>query len=72
MNKSSTPIGLGLLVFLRLIAGVAIIGMIFFFTAGTSRYWQAWLYMAVLFIPMTIYAIYLLKKQQTVLKRRMT
>ena len=71
MKKASTPTGLGFMVFLRLIAGVAIIGMIFFFTAGTIRYWQAWLYMAVLFIPMTIYAIYLLNKQQTVLKRRM-
>lgn len=71
MNKASTPIRLGFLLFLRLIAGVAIIGAIFFFTAGTIRYWQAWLYMAVLFIPMTIYAVYLLKKQQTVLERRM-
>lgn len=55
MNKASTPKRLGFLVFLRLIAGVAIIGMIFFSTAGTIRYWQAWLYMAVLFIPMTIW-----------------
>jgi hypothetical protein len=42
MNKSSTPIGLGLLVFLRLIAGVAIVGKIFFFIVGNIRYWQAW------------------------------
>jgi protein-S-isoprenylcysteine O-methyltransferase Ste14 len=71
MNKTSTPIGLGFSVFLRLISGVAIIGAIFFFTAGTIHFWQAWLYIAVLFTPMTIYALYLLKKHQTVLKRRM-
>lgn len=71
MDKVSSPARLGFLVFLRLISGVLLIGLIFFLSAGTFRYWQAWLYMAVLFLPMTIYAIYLLRKQQTVLKRRM-
>ena len=71
MNKSSNQNRLLVMVSIRLLMGIAIVGLIFFLTAGSIQYWQAWLYMTVLFVPMIIYAFYLFKNQQTVLERRM-
>jgi protein-S-isoprenylcysteine O-methyltransferase Ste14 len=48
-----------------------VLGAVFFGTAGTFRYWQAWVYMAVLLIPMLGVVIYFLKKDPTVLERRL-
>lgn len=42
----------------------------FFGTAGTLRYWQAWLYLAVLFIPMTFVLVYLLRRDPGLMERR--
>ena len=39
-----------------------VLGAVFFGTAGTIRYWHAWVYMAVLFVPMFFVLLYLLKK----------
>ncbi len=71
MNKKTTQTRLFVMVSIRLLMGISIVGLIFFLTAGSTQFWQAWLYMAVLFVPMIIYAFYLLKNQQTVLERRM-
>lgn len=45
--------------------------VMFFLPAGTFLYWQAWVYMALLFIPMTFLLIYLLKHDPELLVRRM-
>lgn len=37
----------------RLLAAVPILGAMFFLPAGTLLYWEAWVYMGVLFIPTT-------------------
>ncbi len=55
----------------RLLAGVVILGALVFFSAGTIHYWEAWVYMAILFIPMTFFAVYLLKYNPALLERRM-
>jgi protein-S-isoprenylcysteine O-methyltransferase Ste14 len=49
----------------------AILGLLFFWPAGTFRYWQAWVYTAVLFVPVLSFVIYYLKKDPELLERRM-
>jgi protein-S-isoprenylcysteine O-methyltransferase Ste14 len=55
---------------IRLILGFLIIGAFFFFSAGTVNYWQAWMWMTTLFIPMILMLIYLAKNDPTLLERR--
>jgi protein-S-isoprenylcysteine O-methyltransferase Ste14 len=47
------------------------LGLILFLPAGTLRFWQAWLFMAVLFIPMTAVLLYFLKHDPELLDRRL-
>ena len=53
-----------------LMAFVALSAM-FFLTAGTLAYWEAWLYLAILFIPMFFVGTWLLKNDPELLERRM-
>jgi len=55
----------------RLLAAAPIIGAIFFLPAGTLRYWEAWIYLAVLFIPLSAFAVYLLRYNPALLERRL-
>jgi protein-S-isoprenylcysteine O-methyltransferase Ste14 len=56
---------------IRLILGIIVVGLILFLPAGTLRYWQAWLYMSVIFIPIIFVVFYFLKNDPSILKRRM-
>lgn len=58
-------------VFLRGGLAFPLLGLIFFLPAGTLRYWQAWIYMAILLLPMCGELIYFLKNDPEVLERRM-
>jgi protein-S-isoprenylcysteine O-methyltransferase Ste14 len=55
----------------RLLASIPMLGLLFFLPAGTLAYWEAWAYMAILFIPITLVAIYLLKNDPALLERRL-
>jgi protein-S-isoprenylcysteine O-methyltransferase Ste14 len=55
----------------RMVLAPAVLGLIFFLPAGTFRYWQAWVYMAVLIIPMQSVMIYFLKHDPELLDRRL-
>jgi protein-S-isoprenylcysteine O-methyltransferase Ste14 len=48
-----------------------ILGLAFFLPAGTFNYWQAWLFMATLFIPFAFVASYLIKNDPELAERRM-
>ena len=52
-------------------AALVVLGVIFFVPAGTLDYWQAWLYIAVLFGPVIFVLRYFLKNDPEFLKRRM-
>ena len=58
-------------VVLRYVLAAIVYGLIFFVTAGTIRYWEAWVYMGILFIPMLFVFIYLLKNNPELLERRL-
>ena len=55
---------------LRLVIGLPMIGAMFFLPAGTFKYWQAWAWLATLFIPMGISLVYLYKIDPKLLERR--
>ncbi|UCB56871.1 MAG: isoprenylcysteine carboxylmethyltransferase family protein [Candidatus Omnitrophota bacterium] len=46
-------------------------GLLLFLPAGTVFYWQAWVYMAILFVPMLFAIGYLLKYDPVLLERRL-
>lgn len=47
------------------------LGMIFSLTAGTLKYWEGWLYILVLAVPMAIFGAYLWEHDPKLLERRM-
>lgn len=55
----------------KFISGVLTIGILLFLPAGTLKYWNAWLLMGLLFIPMFIAGIILLIKNPELLKKRL-
>ncbi len=48
-----------------------VLGLLFFLPAGTFNYWEAWVYIFVLSIPMVILVRYLYKHDPQLLERRM-
>ena len=62
---------LSAMVITRLALSIPIVGLMFFLPAGTLRYWQAWMYLATLFLPMFFVFGYLLKNDPELLERRM-
>lgn len=51
--------------------GVILVGILLFIPAGTFNYWNAWLFMGILFIPMFIAGIVLMIKNPILLKSRL-
>ena len=47
------------------------IGVMFFLPAGTVKYWQGWVYMIVIAIPMIFFGVYMFKHDPKLLERRM-
>jgi protein-S-isoprenylcysteine O-methyltransferase Ste14 len=54
-----------------LVAGFAILGALFFGLAGTLDYWEAWLYLGVLFTPILMVLVYLIRRDPELLERRL-
>ncbi len=55
----------------RFIAGLIVVALLLFVPAGSIRYWEGWLYLGVLFIPIAFVALYLVKHDPELLERRM-
>lgn len=51
--------------------GVVIIGLLLFLPAGSFRYWQGWLLMGILFVPMFIAVFILMAKNPELLRKRL-
>lgn len=56
---------------LKFVLGVVVIGMLIFLPAGTFDYWNAWLFMGILFIPMLFGGIAMMIKNPKLLKKRL-
>lgn len=51
--------------------GVIVIGILIFLPAGTFDYWNAWLFMGILFVPMFFAGIVMMFKNPELLKKRL-
>lgn len=59
------------LVLVRLFSGFILIGGLLFALAGTFRYWQAWLFLAALAVPLVMTLVFLLRRDPELLGKRM-
>jgi protein-S-isoprenylcysteine O-methyltransferase Ste14 len=55
----------------KFLAGLLLVGVLLFVPAGTFAYWQAWLFIALLFVPMFIAGIVLMCRQPELLRKRL-
>ncbi len=55
----------------RYLMAMLFLGALFFLTAGTFNYWEAWVYLGIIFIPMLFVMIYLIRYDPELLERRM-
>ncbi len=55
----------------KVISGVLLIGLLLFAPAGTFSYWNGWLLMAILFVPMIAAGFVMMKKSPELLKKRL-
>lgn len=55
----------------KFLSGLLIVGLLLFLPAGTFTYWQAWLLIGILFIPMFIAGLIMMKKSPDLLRKRL-
>lgn len=55
----------------KFIVGLAVVMALLFISAGTFVYWQAWLFIVILFVPMFIVGLILLKRNPDLLRKRL-
>ena len=55
----------------RFLLGVVIIGLLLFLSAGSVTYWQGWLLMGILFVPMFCAGLVMLAKNPELLRKRL-
>ena len=55
----------------KFILGVLIIGLLLFIPANTINYWNGWIFMGILFIPMFIAGIVMMIKSPDLLRKRL-
>lgn len=56
---------------LKFSLGVVLIGLLIFLPAGTFHYWNGWLFMGILFVPMFLAGIVMMLKNPDLLKKRL-
>lgn len=55
----------------KFLAGLLLVGLLLFLPAGTFYFWQAWLFIGILFGPMFIAGIVLMIRQPELLRKRL-
>lgn len=56
---------------LRVMGSLLAFGVMFFLEAGTLRYWEAWAFLAVWFIPGIVFCVYFYKRDPVLVQRRL-
>ena len=51
--------------------GIFLVGLLLFGSAGTMRFWNGWLFLGILFIPMFLAGIWMLRKNPSLLQKRL-
>lgn len=75
-NKRTSNEGIDLkllkkIVIFRFLLIFPILGLMFFLSAGTLKYWEGWTYIFILAVPMALFGMYLFKHDPKLLERRM-
>ena len=55
----------------KFLLGVVILGLLIFLPAGSFHYWQGWLLMGILFVPMLIAGLVMMAKNPELLRKRL-
>ena len=55
----------------KFLSGLLIVGLLLFLPAGSFGYWQGWLLMGILFIPMFIAGLIMMKRSPDLLRKRL-
>jgi protein-S-isoprenylcysteine O-methyltransferase Ste14 len=63
--------GLNRMMLSRLVGAILALLIMFFLPAGTFVYWEAWMYLIVIFVPLSFVVLYLRKNNPDLLVRRM-
>ena len=56
---------------MKLLGGFVLLGLMLFLPAGTIDWWQGWLLMGILFIPMSVAGLVMLVRSPELLKKRL-
>ena len=56
---------------MKFIAGLLLVGLLLFVPAGTVAFWQAWLLIGILFVPMFIAGLVMMKRSPELLQKRL-
>jgi protein-S-isoprenylcysteine O-methyltransferase Ste14 len=67
----STPRSLTTRLILRTLIAVIFVAVFLFVPAGSFRYWQGWVFMAILFLPMPVTSVYFMKRDPQLIERRL-
>lgn len=70
-NNCLSQRALGRTASLWLVLAGTLVAAMLFLSAGTVRYWEAWVYLSILFITASLMLAYLLKYSPSLLERRM-
>lgn len=54
----------------RFLIGISIFAAVLFIPAGSFRFWQAWVYIGIMFLPGLLFFVYFYKRDPQVLERR--
>ena len=66
MNK-----GLFIQAISKFLAGLVLVGLLLFLPAGSLHYWQAWLLIGILFVPMFIVGLVMMGRNPDLLRKRL-
>lgn len=55
----------------KFLLGVATVGLLLFLPAGSFRYWQGWLLMGILFVPMFLAGLVMMARNPELLRKRL-
>ena len=56
---------------MKFLLGVIILGLLIFLPAGSLHYWQGWLLMGILFVPMFVAGLVMMAKNPELLRKRL-
>ena len=63
--------GLFIQAIIKFLGGLILVGLLLFLPAGSLHYWQAWLLMGILFVPMFCAGLVMMAKNQDLLRKRL-